>query len=67
VLIARPRFDPAPHLLPPGGLPFARALKGHLTLAEALTRAMADTPEADPATLLTLFLSSGALTLDPSP
>ena len=65
VLIARPGFDPAPQLLPPGGLPLARALKGRLTLAEALTRAMAETPEADPAALLTLFLTAGALTLDP--
>lgn len=67
VLIARPRFDPAPHLLPPGGLPFARALKGRLTLAEALTRAMAETPDTEPAALLTVFLASGALTLDPIP
>ncbi len=67
VLIARSGFDPAPHLLPPGGFALARALKGKLTLAEALTRAMAETPEADPASLLTLFLTSGALTCDPAP
>ncbi|MBF9058559.1 DUF2063 domain-containing protein [Rhodobacterales bacterium HKCCSP123] len=65
VLIARPGFDPAPHLLPPGGFALARALKGKLTLAEALTKAMAETPETDPAALLTLFLASGALTLAP--
>lgn len=64
VLIARPGFDPAPHLLPPGGRALARAFKGRLTLAEALARAMAEVPEADPAALLTLFLTSGALTLD---
>jgi hypothetical protein len=67
VLIARPGFDPAPHRLTAGGFALARALKGRLTLAEAMTRAMAEVPEADPAALLTLFLTSGALTLDPLP
>jgi len=67
VLIARPRFDPAPHLLPAGGFALARALKGKLTLADALSKALADHPEADAAALLTLFLTSGALTLDHSP
>ncbi|NKX43508.1 DNA-binding domain-containing protein [Roseicyclus persicicus] len=66
VLIARAGYDPAPHLLPPGGLTFARALKGRLTLSEALTRALADHPGADAAALLTLFLTSGALTPDPA-
>jgi hypothetical protein len=66
VLIARRGFDPVPHLLPPGGIALARALKGRLTLADALTRAMAEVPEADAETLLGLFLSSGALTRDPA-
>lgn len=65
VLIARKGFDPAPHLLPPGGLTLARALKGRLTLAEAMARTLADHPEADFAALLTLVFTSGALTLDP--
>jgi len=65
VLIARHHFDPAPHLLPLGGLALARALKGRLTLAEALTRTLAEHPEADVAALLTLVFTSGALTLDP--
>ncbi|BDW86243.1 DNA-binding domain-containing protein [Roseicyclus marinus] len=64
VLIARRRFDPVPHLLPPGGLTLARALKGRLTLSEAMTRTLADHPKADIAALLTLFFTSGALTLD---
>ncbi|AHM02700.1 hypothetical protein roselon_00245 [Roseibacterium elongatum DSM 19469] len=42
----------------------ARHLKGHLTLAEALTATQAAHPGADMAALLTLFLTSGALTLD---
>lgn len=64
VLIARKGYDPAPHLLPPGGLTLARALKGRLTLAEAMTRTLADHPDADIAALVTRLFLSGALTLD---
>lgn len=64
ILIARSGFDPAPHLLPPGGLTLARALKGRLTLAEAMTRTLADHPEVDIAALVSLFFTSGALTPD---
>lgn len=64
VLIARKGYDPEPHLLPPGGLTLARALKGRLTLAEAMTRTLADHPTADIAALVTLMFTSGALTLD---
>jgi hypothetical protein len=65
VLITRRGFDPEPHLLPEGGHTLARHLKGRLTLAEAVTATQAIDPAADMAALLTLFLSSGALTLDP--
>jgi hypothetical protein len=64
VLIARKGYDPAPHLLPPGGLTLARALTGRLSLAEAMTRTLADHPTADISSLATLFLTSGALTGD---
>ncbi len=64
VLISRPQFDPAPHLLPLGGFTFARHLKGKLTLAEAMTATLAIDATADVSTLLTLFLTTGALTLD---
>ncbi|MBY6202332.1 DNA-binding domain-containing protein [Maritalea mobilis] len=64
ILIARARFDPAPHALPKGGLTLARHLKGKLTLAEALTATQAAHPGADMAALLTVVLTSGALTLD---
>lgn len=64
VLIARKGYDPAPHLLPPGGLVLARALKGRLTLAEAMTRTLAAHPTADIAALVTLLFTSGALTND---
>lgn len=64
VMIARKGFDPVPHLLPPGGLTLARALKGRLKLAEAMTRTLADHPSADIAALVTLMFTSGALTRD---
>ena len=63
ILITRPGFDPAPHLLPVGGLILARALDGHTTLGEALEVTLATAPATDIAALLTLFLSSAALTL----
>jgi hypothetical protein len=64
VMIARKGFDPVPHLLPQGGLTLARALKGRLTLAEAMTRTLADHPTADIAALVSLMFTSGALTRD---
>ena len=64
VMITRPAFDPEPHLLPVGGFTLARHLKGKLTLEDALTATMTQHPAADMAALLTLFLTSGALTLD---
>jgi hypothetical protein len=67
VLISRAGFDPVPHLLPPGGLALARALKGRLTLAEAMARCLADHPQADIAALITVFFTAGALTCDPLP
>jgi len=67
VLITRPDFDPVPQLLPEAGTTLARHLKGRLTLAQAVTATQTLEPDADAAALLTLFLSAGALTLDPTP
>jgi hypothetical protein len=67
VLITRPDFDPVPQLLPEGGTTLARHLKGRLTLTEAVTATQTLEPDAEAAALLTLFLSAGALTLDPTP
>lgn len=67
VMITRPEFDPIPHLLPPGGLAFAQALDGRATVALALERAVDAVPGLDLAPLLTLFLTSGALTLPKGP
>ena len=38
---------------------------GRLTLAEAVTATQAIDPDVDASAILTLILSSGALTLDP--
>jgi hypothetical protein len=65
VLITRPGYDPQPRPLPQGGHDFARHLKGRLTIAEAVTATQAVDPQADMPAILTLFLSTGALTLDP--
>lgn len=59
VVILRPDYDPAPHLLPPGGAHFLTALHDGQTLAEALTAAG---DAFDLAPLLTLLLSHHALT-----
>lgn len=67
VLITRPGFDPKPHLLPEGGFELARALKGRATIAEAMARVTAEAPGADLGAVLTLFLTSDALTLPPAP
>ncbi len=64
VLITRPLFDPAPHLLPQGGIALLRRLKGRTPLAEAVDAAQVADPALDIPALLTLLLTSGALTLD---
>jgi len=63
-LITRPDFDPKPHLLPEGGHTLARHLKGRLSLADAVMTTQTLDPDIDAARLLTLFLQTGALTLD---
>ncbi|SNS78604.1 DNA-binding domain-containing protein [Antarctobacter heliothermus] len=58
VLITRPEFDPAPHLLPQGGAAFIDALRRGLTFGAALTAAGAD---FDLPATLTLLLQQGAI------
>ena len=64
VLITRPAFDPAPHLLPPGGVALIRRLKGRTPLTQAIDAAQVEAPDADMPDILSLLLGSGALTLD---
>lgn len=67
VMVTRPEFDPIPHLLPPGGLAFARALDGRTPVALAIEATIHAAPGLDLAPLLTLFLTSGALTFSKGP
>ncbi|MEL6532745.1 MAG: DNA-binding domain-containing protein [Pseudomonadota bacterium] len=64
VLITRPGFDPTPHLLPHGGFELARSLKGRMSLSEAMATSLARAPRADMQILLSLFVQSGALTME---
>lgn len=58
IVILRPGFDPAPHLLPPGGAAVLTALMAGATLGEAGEFAT----ESDISTLFGLLLAGGALT-----
>ncbi|GGE34213.1 DUF2063 domain-containing protein [Primorskyibacter flagellatus] len=59
VLILRPVYDPEPHLMTRGDLPFVESLRRGATLAEAAASAGDD---YDPTRLLTLLMQSHALT-----
>lgn len=61
VVILRDGFDPAPHLLPPGGVAFLRALDGRAALGDAVAAALDAAPGFDLAALLTQLLSHAAL------
>lgn len=57
VLILRPEFDPAPHLLSRGGAEFVAALLRDETVAAALDKA----PDLDLTAILTLLLAGNAI------
>lgn len=61
VLITRPEFDPAPHLLPAGGGVFIAACLDGATMAEAHDAATTQTPEFDLTPILALLIQGGAL------
>lgn len=58
VLIARPGYDPAPHVLPPGGAAFLGALAEGLTLADASEHVADD----DLGALFAVCFSNGVFT-----
>ena len=62
VLITRAEFDPAPHLLPPGGSDWIDALRAGATIGDALERATETTPDFDLGATLALLLQGGAIT-----
>jgi len=60
VLITRPEFDPAPHLLPPGGGVWFAALAEGATLDQAHDTALALVPDFDLGAALGLCFATGA-------
>jgi len=62
VLITRPEYDPAPHLLPAGGARWLAALNAGQSLDAAHETTLAAVPEFDLAACLTLALQTAALT-----
>jgi hypothetical protein len=61
VLITRPAFDPAPHILPQGGTVWLQALRDGATFGAANDTATNATPDFNLTTNLSLALSVGAL------
>ncbi len=62
VLVTRPEFDPAPHLLPVGGADWIADMMAGLTIGQAFENTSATTPEFDLGTTLALLLQGGAVT-----
>jgi len=60
MLITRPEFDPAPHLLPPGGGDWFAALAEGATLDQAHDTALALVPDFDLGAALGLCFATGA-------
>jgi len=71
IIILRPDFDPAPHLLPPGAGALIEALAQGADLASAQARAETDHPGFDPGPAIALLLQGAAITTltpkDPQP
>ena len=61
VLVARPRFDAEPALLPPGGAAFVAGLQAGCRISEAVDEGLADAPEFDLAALLGILIGGGAI------
>lgn len=62
VLITRPEFDAAPHLLPPGGVDWIEALQQGQPIGSALETALHVNESFDIGATLTLLLQGGAIT-----
>ncbi|MDA7964255.1 DNA-binding domain-containing protein [Ruegeria sp.] len=62
VLITRPEYDPAPHLLPAGGADWIARIQDGQTIGAAFEATAAETPEFDLGTTLALLLQGGAIT-----
>ncbi|WP_170572508.1 HvfC/BufC N-terminal domain-containing protein [Ruegeria atlantica] len=62
ILITRPDYDPAPHLLPPGGAEWISGLQAGRTIGGAFEETAAQIPEFDLGATLALLLQGGAIT-----
>ncbi|WP_420586671.1 putative DNA-binding domain-containing protein [Ruegeria sp.] len=62
VLITRPEYDPAPHLLPEGGAHWIAGLQAGQTIGSAFEKTAAASPEFDLGATLALLLQGGAIT-----
>ncbi|WP_171126469.1 MULTISPECIES: DNA-binding domain-containing protein [unclassified Ruegeria] len=62
VLVTRPEYDPAPHLLPAGGADWIADMMTGLTIGQAFENTSAMTPEFDLGNTLALLLQGGAIT-----
>lgn len=62
IVILRPEFDPAPHLLPQGGAAAIIALQNGATLGEAAAQAAEVTPDFDLSPTLSLLIAGNAIT-----
>ena len=62
IIILRPAYDPAPHLLPPGGAAFIAALLHGETIAAAHAAACHEAPDFDPGPVIALLLQGNAIT-----
>lgn len=62
VLITRPEFDPAPHVLPKGGAHWIAGLQAGQTIGGAFEETATHFPEFDLGATLALLLQGGAIT-----
>lgn len=61
VVITRPDFDPAPHLLKPGGAVWIGAIQQGHNIGAAFDRATQNIPDFDLATVLSNLIAGGAI------
>jgi hypothetical protein len=62
VVITRPEYDPAPHVLPVGGAGWIARIQNGDTIGAAFEATAAETPDFDLGTTLALLLQGGAIT-----
>jgi len=61
IIVTRPEFDPAPHLMPPGGAALTLALKDGATVETAIAAASSEYEHFDLSSSLTILLQGNAI------